>query len=260
MRWYVAHLLSAALIGFVSQDVSAQDKAKKKEPAEVKLPLTNPRSGQALIDDTKSTRLAAKEADEHTPLFNGKNLDGWTFVLDDPKAKMEDVWAVREGGILYCKGRPRGYLRSKRDDFENYELTLEWRWPPGTRGGNNGVLVHTTQPGALGIWPRSHEVQLFAGNAGDIWVIGTTIEIPNPEGRIRDRRHLNLTDDSEKELGEWNKLRIVCEGDELTIFVNDDKVNYARKLSQTKGAICLQSEGAEIEYRKIDLKPLAKEK
>jgi hypothetical protein len=41
--------------------------------------------------------------------------------------------------------------------------------------------------------------------------------------------------------------------------VNGDKVNYARKLSQTKGAICLQSEGAEIEYHKIELRPLTKD-
>jgi hypothetical protein len=149
-------------------------------------------------------------------------------------------------------------LRTKRDDFENYELTLEWRWPAGTKGGNNGVLVHTTDPGALGIWPRSFEVQLLIGNAGDIWVIGTTMEIPNPEGRIKERRHINLTDGSEKPIGEWNKLRVICEGDELTIYVNGDKVNYARKLSQTKGAICLQSEGAEIEYRKIELRPFPK--
>ena len=206
----------------------------------------------ALIDDT------AKRPAGAIALFNGKNLDGWTFVLDDKKAKLEDVWAVREGGILYCKGKPRGYLRTKREDFANYELTLDWRWPPGTKGGNNGVLVHTTDPGVLGIWPRSHEIQLNNGHAGDIWVIGTTIKIPNPEGRIKERRHLNLTDGSEKALGEWNKLRIVCDGDELTIYVNGDKVNYASNLSQAKGAICLQSEGAEIEYREIVLRPLKK--
>jgi hypothetical protein len=211
-------------------------------------------AGSQAADDTDKNN----KGDKPIALFNGKNLDGWTFVLADRKAKMEDVWAVRDGGILYCKGNPRGYLLTKRNDFENYELTLQYRWPPGTPGGNNGVLVHTTDPGALGIWPRSHEVQLNNGHAGDIWVIGTTIEIPNPEGRIRERRHLNLTDGSEKKLGEWNDLRIVCDGDELTIYVNGDKVNYARKLSQTKGAISLQSEGAEIEYRKIELKQLKK--
>jgi hypothetical protein len=229
---------------------------KDKEPA-----LPEAAKERRLIDRTTlidDLRVSKGRREGTIILFNGKNLDGWTFVLDDPKVKMEDVWAVREGGVLYCKGKPRGYLRTKRDDFENYELTLEWRWPPGTKGGNNGVLVHTTDPGVLGIWPRSHEIQLNAGHAGDIWVIGTTIEIPNSEGRIKERRHINLTDGSEKPLGEWNKLRKVCDGDELTIYVNDDKVNYARKLSQTKGAISLQSEGAEIEYRKIELTPLAK--
>jgi hypothetical protein len=237
-----------------SAAIAQEKKVQIKEPA-----FPEATKERQLIDRT--TLINAKVQDGPgiaIKLFNGKNLDGWTFVLDDKKAKMEDVWAVREGGLLYCKGKPRGYLRTKRDDFANYELTLEWRWPPDTKGGNNGVLVHTTDPGVLGIWPRSHEIQLNNGHAGDIWVIGTKIEIPNPEGRIKDRRHLNLTDDSEKPLGEWNKLRIVCDGDELTIYVNDDKVNYASKLSQTKGAISLQSEGAEIEYREIVLRPLKK--
>jgi hypothetical protein len=236
--------------------VFAQKKIREKAPPTLKQPLIDGRAGQALIDDTDASGLQP-ESGEAIVLFNGRNFNGWTYVLSDAKAKLEDVWSVREGGVLNCKGRPTGHLRTKQDDFENYELTLEWRWPTG-KGGNSGVLVHTTEPRVLGIWPRSHEVQLYAGNAGDIWVIGTTIEIPNPEGRIKERRHFNLTDNSEKPPGEWNKLRVICNGDELTIYVNGDKVNYARKLSQSKGAICLQSEGAEVEFRKIELVPMAK--
>jgi hypothetical protein len=183
----------------------------------------------------------------------GNDLSGWTFHLADPNAKMEDVWSVADG-VLVCKGKPAGYLRTK-EDYENYRLTLEWRWP-GEKGGNNGVLVHTTTPGALGVWPKSIEVQLAHENAGDFWVIGTELDVPNEAERKKDRRHLNLTDGSEKPLGEWNRMEIVCRGDEITVKVNDELVNHATNVSQTKGAICLQSEGTEIQFREIKLAPV----
>lgn len=193
-------------------------------------------------------------ADKVVNLFNGKDLDGWTYHLDKPGVAMKDVWSVKEGGVLACKGQPVGYLLTKKNDLENYVLTLEWRWPE--KGGNNGVLVHVTKPGALGVWPQSLEVQLADQEAGDFWVIGTTIEIDKPDGRIKDRRHINLSDGDEKPLGEWNKIEITCRGDEVLVKVNGKLVNHAKKVSQTKGAIALQSEGTPIEFRKIVLRPL----
>lgn len=187
-------------------------------------------------------------------LFNGHDFTGWTFYLNDENAKLADVWSVVDGTIV-CLGKPPGYLRTL-DDYENYELTLEWRWKPGTKGGNSGVLVHASTPGELGVWPKSIEAQLAAGNAGDIWVIGETIEIDNPQGRILGRRHLNLTDDSENPPGEWNRYKITCRGDDLSIEVNGHLVNRAHHLSATKGAICLQSEGAEVHFRNLRLRRL----
>jgi hypothetical protein len=198
---------------------------------------------------------------EPIPLFNGKDLSGWSHYLWDSKNKAEDtttpvsaVWTV-EDGILICKGRPTGYLRTLKE-YENYKLQVEWRWPEGTTSGNNGVLIHTTTPNALGQWPMSLEVQLAFGNAGDFWVIGTTLELPNPEGRIQGRRHLNLTDNSEKPAGQWNQMEIIAKGDEVTVYVNGDLVNQASKLSQSKGAVALQSEGALVHFRKVELTPL----
>jgi hypothetical protein len=211
-----------------------------------------------------STSGIAAEESEPVVLFNGKDLSGWTAVLDEPrdknaaKPKAEDVWTVKEGGVLYCKGNPRGYIRTDKSDFANYTLELEWRFPEGSKGGNSGVLVHTNSPGALGIWPQSMEAQLNHQNAGDIWVIGTTCKIDNAAERVMGRRHLNLTDDSEKPIGQWNQYKIVCDGDAITIYVNGDKVNHVTESSVTKGAISLQSEGAEIEFRNIRLTPLAK--
>jgi len=202
-----------------------------------------------------SSAVAAEKKAKSLQLFNGKDLSGWTWVSRNPKSKIDGVWSVKDG-ILVCKGRPVGYIRTKRDDFENYKLVVEWRWPKGKRPGNNGVLVHTSKPNALGIWPKSLEVQLAHKNAGDFWVIGTTIEIPDADKRKKGRRHLNLTDDSEKPVGEWNRMEVVCEGDTVTVKVNGDLVNKATNCSVTKGAICLQSEGAEINFRKVVLTPL----
>jgi len=203
---------------------------------------------------------ARSDAADEVVLFNGRNFDGWTAVIGKPEFKLGDIWSVADGGILVCKGKgkPSGYLRSTRDNFENYTLTLQWRFPAGTPGGNSGVLVHATTPNALGVWPKSLEAQLNHKNAGDIWVIGTMCEIENADKRVTGRRHYNLTDDSERPIGEWNDYKIVCDGDQLTIWVNGDLVNHVTKCSNTKGAVCLQAEGADIEFRNIVLKPLSK--
>jgi hypothetical protein len=194
-------------------------------------------------------------------LFNGRNLDGWIPYLWDAKEKKQDtttpvsgVWTVKDG-VLHCTGKPVGYIRTV-DEYDNYRLSLEWRWPEGTERGNNGVLVHTTTPNALGVWPKSIEVQLAKDNAGDFWVIGTTLEVPDVEKRRQGRRHLNLTDGSEKPVGEWNKIEIECQGDEIKVWVNGDLVNHATKCSVTRGAISLQSEGAPVMFRNIVLTPL----
>ena len=103
-------------------------------------------------------------------LFNGKDLSGWTYHLADPQVKMQDVWSVQDG-LLTCTGKPAGYLITENWDFQDYRLTRgNPRWYTG-KAGNNGVLVHCSTPGALGVWCKSIEVQLANGNAGDFWVI-----------------------------------------------------------------------------------------
>ncbi len=205
--------------------------------------------------------LAPGAEKQSIPLFNGKDLTGWSHYLWDSAERRQDtttpmsaVWTV-ENGILICQGRPTGYIRTDQE-YENYKLVVEWRWPEGTTRGNNGVLVHTTTPNALGQWPKSIEVQLALGNAGDFWVIGTSLEVPDIEKRRDGRRHLNLTDDSEKPVGEWNTMEIVCRGDEIIVHVNGVLVNHATRCSVTRGAIALQSEGAVVHFRKVVLTPL----
>ncbi len=184
---------------------------------------------------------------EVTPLFNGKDLTGWEPFLED-NGDPEKVWTVKDG-VLRCEGKPAGYIRT-RDAYKDYVLIVEYRWPED--GGNSGVLVHTT--GEDVVWPKSIESQLAADNAGDFWMIGGN-EIAEHVDKSS-RRVPNKTDDSEKPLGEWNTMRIVADGDTITVFVNDEEVNKATQATATGGDICLQSEGTPIEFRRIEIQPL----
>jgi hypothetical protein len=117
------------------------------------------------------------------------------------------------------------------------------------------------------MFPKSIEVQMMHQNAGDFWCIVEDIQVPEMEVRrgpkedwgITERKETrikNLTDDSEKPLGEWNNMVIECNGDTITVWVNGDLVNKGYGATAQKGQIALQAEGAEVEFRKVELTPL----
>lgn len=192
-------------------------------------------------------------AAEPVALFNGKDLAGWTFDVIDSEVKPEAIWSVSDG-LLVCKGKPPGVIRTVKDDYSNYELTLEWRWSPGAKPGNSGLLIHASKPREMFVWPKSLEVQLGSGNAGDFWMIGEKVTVAGstPQGR----RWLKRQESTEKPPGEWNTMRVRCHGENVTVWVNDTLMNEGTGLTATRGAICLQSEGAEIHFRKVELTPI----
>ncbi len=209
--------------------------------------------------DEELLPLAAAEE-----LFNGQDLKGWIFFSKNEDAQIEDIWSV-EDGVLKCTGNPSGYLQTRRW-YRDYELSLQWRWS-GDKGGNNGVLIHSTVPLLFFGWPQSLEVQLRSGSAGDFWVIGkhVDIEVENAETRrvkkVKGDKHghrriRRLESDPEKPIGQWNTMRILCAGDEVTVFVNDVKVNHGTNCTVTGGGIALQSEGTPAEFRNITIKPI----
>ncbi len=202
------------------------------------------------------------------PLFNGKDLRGWTADVPakDANPAEPDPFLVRDG-LLVALGDPRGHL-STTTLYRHYRLLIEYRFPD--RPGNGGVLVHSSTPRALGnFYPQSIEVQLASGHAGDFWCIQENIEVPDMErrrprldwqkfgGGPRDARLiLNLTDDSEKPPGEWNELAIEARARTLKVWMNGVLVNEGSHSTADRGAISIQSEGAEMEFRKIELQPL----
>jgi putative heme-binding domain-containing protein len=183
-------------------------------------------------------------------LFDGGSLDAFDFHLPDG-VEMEEVWSVRDG-VLVCKGTPFGYLFT-RETFRDFELELDWRFDPEKGAGNSGVLLRRV--GAHKVWPRSIEAQLMSRNAGDLWNIDEFGMLVDP-GRTAGRRTVKRAPCSERPLGEWNHYRIRLDRGDLTVEVNGVVQNTARWCEELSGEVCLQSEGAEIHFRDIRLRPI----
>jgi hypothetical protein len=210
----------------------------------------------------------ARTPERPIALFNGKDLSGWTA---DVPAKDTDPSApasfIVRNGMLVSLGTPGGHLLTN-DAFRDYRLEVEYRF--AGKGGNCGVLVHASRPRALyKMFPQSIEVQMMSGNAGDFWCIEENIEVPDMEKRRpREkgekwggsegdaRRILNLTDGSEKPLGEWNTMVIEARGRTIKVWVNGDLVNHGFNSTADRGKIALQAEGSEVEFRKVMVGPL----
>jgi len=191
------------------------------------------------------------------------NLDGWHIDVPDLEAdsSLRIPFIIRDG-LLVSLGTPEGHLISD-EEYGNYTLELDYRF--AGESGNCGVLVHASEPRALyKMFPKSIEVQLMHSNAGDFWCIQQDIKVDDMESRRgpkedwgisegKERRVKNLTDDSEKPLGEWNHIKITCQNDRITVWLNGDLVNDGYEATAQKGQIALQAEGAEVEFKNIFL-------
>jgi hypothetical protein len=211
----------------------------------------------ALVFAGLGIRTAAADADEGwTKLFNGKDLGGWVrFIEPGKKADPDKIWTV-EDGTIRCEGSILGYIRTEKD-YGNYVLRLQWRWGDKvTSSRNSGVFVHVSGPDK--IWPKGVEAQLFTGHAGDFWLVdGFKLQVDAARRDPNSARHyLRTKDNVEKPIGEWNQYEITCKGDTIKLVVNGQEVNDGTAAEADHGKILLQSEGAEIFFRNIEMKSL----
>ncbi|RME90559.1 MAG: DUF1080 domain-containing protein, partial [Verrucomicrobia bacterium] len=198
-------------------------------------------------------------AGEPIALFNGKNLDGWHAYLSQHGVSRDEVWSVQDG-ILVCRGRPIGYLYTDRA-FQDFRLVVEWRWAPGAKPSNSGILLRIQDPPKP--LPRCLEAQLQHGNAGDAYGFHG-MEIDGDPARKIDVQGGDFTGHilgvkkmkpAEKPAGEWNRHEIELKGDRLTIRLNGELVNEATGCTVASGPIGLQSEGGPVQFRKVEITP-----
>jgi hypothetical protein len=168
-------------------------------------------------------------------------------------------------------------------------------WPPREKTArDSGLLLHSTGlDGAAGkSWLNGIQCNLLEGATGDISITGTdpkyvfraqAEERPagkkvglywkngaparafSPGNRLlwfgRDPSWENVVgfrgkNDVEKAVGEWNTLVVAMKGDTMTVRLNGVTVSQATGLEVTRGKLQIQSEGAEILFRRITLSPL----
>jgi hypothetical protein len=175
-------------------------------------------------------------------------------------------------------------------EFKWGELTFE---PRIDRARDSGLLLHSQgeDGGSEGIWMHSIECQIIEGGTGDFIIVGdgsnqfqitSTVNAEkqgmsfafqpdgHPEtiqkGRInwwgrdpewKDTLGFRGKNDVEKPVGAWNTLECIALNGQITIFLNGTLVNKATDVNPVKGRIQIQSEGAEIFFRRVELTQLS---
>jgi len=230
------------------------------------------------------------------PLFNGENLDNWDKHLGTPLTGYEDlsltatpenVFAVvEENGIklIRISGIVNGSLAT-RDTFQNYHLQLIFKWGDEIHTKqNSGLLYHSfgNFGTALGTWMTNIECQLMHERLGDTYLMENTccetavkpldegfIFAKNGEskqfGKDYNGQGIKKAVDAEKPAGEWNTVDLYCmgrtsvhvvNGQVVMINNNTGKVENGKIVPLTSGKIQLQSEGAELFIKTIQIKPI----
>lgn len=187
-------------------------------------------------------------------LFNGRDFAGWTFFMRS-NAAPEKTWSITNG-IIHCKGKPSGFLRTEQS-YHDYKLTVEWRFVKvAPHADNTGVLVNMQLPDR--VWPKCVECQGQYHKQGDFWLHSgaSAAGFPPNENPKKSVNAPMTVPPNEKEPGEWGEYQVIASGDAVEILVNGKSMNKITGCNVTAGFIGIQSEGAEIEVRKVYLEPL----
>ncbi len=198
-------------------------------------------------------------------LFNGTDLKGW-YTFMGTKGKNNDpekVFTVHDK-LLHITGQEFGYIATEKS-YKDFQLVVEFKWgtkkyaprAADTTKRDNGICFFVPANAADKVWPKSIECQIQEGDVGDIWLIDyTTVVVDGKRTVAKDYNRVQKKKDGEKPNGEWNRVEVIANKGKLTYIVNGIVVNEAESPSVTEGKILVQSEGAEIFYRKIEITEL----
>lgn len=180
-----------------------------------------------------------------------------------------DTWTWR-GDLLVSTGVPIGVLRTAQS-FTSVELLIEWRHLQP--GGNSGVFLWVPESALRGLAPGmlpdlGIEIQMldhafreqyeartgrkgdWFTTHGDVFAVGQSKLTPfaprSPNG-LRSFPKKSLS----RGAGEWNQYYVRAIAGEVRLWVNGEEVSGGQDANPREGYLCLEAEGAPIEFRHI---------
>ena len=194
-------------------------------------------------------------------LFDGQTTDGWRGYRSE---QMPDGWQAVDGELTRLSDATDIITR---DQFGDFELTLEWKVEPG---GNSGIMYRVTEQYDQS-YKSGPEMQVLddAGHADGqsrLTAAGADYGLyPSPVGAVR-------------AAGEWHQVRIVVQGSHVEYWLNGtNTAEYelwspdwearvkASKFAQwpnfgraRRGHVALQDHGDWVAYRNIKIREMRK--
>jgi hypothetical protein len=208
-----------------------------------------------VVASPHSARTDDKNVPEgFTPLFNGKDLTGWRV---NEGGNLE-VWGA-ENGVLFVKGGGGGWLMTDKE-YSDFELRLDFKMP---EKGNSGVAIRCALKGNPHL-EAGMEIQLL----DDEYHRRTLpdLKVSQLTGSVYDIQGPAV--DALKPIGQWNSMRIVAKGRQLSVELNSvktvdinldkyqNKVKTHKGMLNEKGHLGLQSHDGRVEFRNLYVKEL----
>ena len=184
------------------------------------------------------------------------------------------TWTWKDG-VVHCTGKPVGVTRSQKQ-IANFELVAQWRHL--SSGGNSGIFLWASEEALTGLKPGTLppggiEVQVLDhGYAeefekkngkkpdwftthGDVFPVGKSKMTPFPPvapGGSRSFPRKNLS----KGINEWNHYYVRAINGEVRLWVNGEEVSGGMNCEPRTGYLCLESEGAPVEFKHLRIREL----
>jgi hypothetical protein len=219
-------------------------------------------TGRAADEPAANTLTAKEKENGWKLLFDGKTTDGWRAYKgkDVPAA-----WKVIDGALVVSPKNGEGGDIVTKDQYENFELSIEWKV---TKGANSGIMYRVSEskgaPYETGPEYQVLDNKNHADGKEPKTSAASCYAIYAP------------TKDVTKPIGEWNKARIVVNGNKVEHWLNGEKVveyefgsdDWNKRVAESKfkdakdygkekkGHIDLQFHGDEVAFRNIKIKVL----
>jgi len=216
---------------------------------------------------------------ELKPEFSRGEGPGWVELTGDDFHNVScfpDTWRW-EGSHAWCTGKPTGVIRYTHP-LTNFEFSCEWMHKK--HGGNSGVFVWATPESLNAVMkrgrglPKGIEVQVldlgyrevyekafkkkgdWFTSHGDVFAVGGGVKMkPFPPVGPRGSRSFPSKELS-KGINEWNHYYIRAIDGVVRLWVNGEEVSGGEDISPAKGYLCLESEGAPVEFKNLRLRVL----